>query len=96
MLFRVLQAVAINSSRVEKGQMVDIDEKLGASIGIDYLEPIGGPVPPIEEKEEDDSVDLESKTKQELMDLAGEAGLSVSGTKADLIERLTLHYQESN
>ena len=46
-------------------------------------------VPPVaNELPESDEVDLYDLTKTELKDLAYEEGLSISGTKQDLIDRL--------
>lgn len=93
MLYRTRCALIVLGDRVEKGQVVNLTEDQAAPLMGD-LKPIGsGPVIAEEAKPEDKKI--EDMSRLELVELAEKEGLSSKGTKADLVERLTLHYQSN-
>jgi hypothetical protein len=91
MRYVALNALSYKGTRIERGEVIDIDSELAASIGSDSLTPFVEEVKVEEPKAEDPN--FTEMNKQELVELADSLGLKSSGTKADLIERLTLHYQ---
>lgn len=89
MLYKTLSALSIKGTRVERGEVIDVDPAYAASIGSDYLTPLDLKAPV--ETEPQAEVSLEDLTKVELAELCDKAGLSTKGTKADLIERIKLY-----
>lgn len=90
MLYKALCALSIKGTRVERGEVVEVDEVYAASIGTDSLVPLE----PVKEEPQEikaEEVPLEDLPKDDLADLCDKAGLSTKGTKADLIERLKLY-----
>lgn len=90
MRYKALQAVIVRGDRVERGQEVDIDPVLAHSIGVLYLVPVAEVV---EVQAEPVAVPLADMTRAELIEEAKRLGLSSNGTKAELLERLTLATQ---
>lgn len=91
MRYTALNALSYKGTRVERGEVIDIDPELAASIGSDSLKPFEEEK--IVEEPKVENPNLSVMSKQELVELADSLGLKSSGTKADLVERLTLHYQ---
>lgn len=90
MLYKTLSALSIKGTRVERGDVVDLDPAYAASIGSDYLTPLDLQAP-VEPEPQAEKSSLEDLTKVELAELCDKAGLSTKGTKADLIERIKLY-----
>lgn len=82
--------MSIKGTRINKGTIVELDEAYASSLGNDVslIGEIKKPevVPVLQ-------VGIEKMSKQELVDLCVKEGLSASGNKSDLLERLQLHYQ---
>ena len=89
MRYQALQAVIVRGDRIEKGQEVDIDPSLASSIGVLYLVPVEA----VKEKQEVEAKPLSDMTRLELIEEAKRLGLPTNGTKAELLERLTLATQ---
>jgi hypothetical protein len=85
-------AVLIKGDRVVKGTIVELDPEEAKRYGSD-LEPVKE-VAKVQEPEPTPEKPLDEMTADELRAKAGELGLSKSGSKADLIERITLHGEE--
>jgi hypothetical protein len=82
-------AVSIKGSRVERNTEVELDPVDAANYGSDLV-PVSAPAPePVPEPEKSlvDMSAAELKVKAEAL------SLSTSGTKADLLERITLHLE---
>lgn len=84
-------ALSIKGSRVERGTEVELSEKEAARYAQDLV-PVAEAFEPEPEADEEE-VSLDDMTAIELKEKAGELGLSTSGTKADLIERISLHIE---
>lgn len=90
MKFEALRAVIVRGDRIEKGEIVDINESLAQSIGDNYLKPVDEVVKVEAKEPEVEETDLESLSHAELKKKAEELGLSTRGSKADIIERISL------
>lgn len=88
MLYRTRVALAIKGCRVEPGTEIDLTQEAAARYGDDLTEVTGESVAPAPEETVD--VPLEEMSHAELKDKAKALGLPVGGSKADLIERITL------
>lgn len=93
MKYQTKRAMFIKGDRVARGQEVELTKEEAAPF-LAHLIPAGEaeaasePAPaPAEEKS------LEDMSAAELKEKAAELGLSTSGTKADLQERITLHLE---
>jgi hypothetical protein len=85
-------AVLIKGDRVVKGTVVELEPEAAKNYGSD-LEPVGA-VTEAQVPEPTPEKPLDEMTADELRAKAEELGLSKSGSKADLIERITLHGEE--
>lgn len=87
-----LCALIIKGSRVERGTKVELDEVEAERLVDDVVEVAVETVstPVIEQPEKS----LEELTVAELKEKAGALGLDTKGTKADLVERISLHSGE--
>jgi hypothetical protein len=79
--------IGFKGDRIEKGEEIELSAEDAARLGTDVV-PVGGAV--VEEIEEEEK-SLDDMTKAELAAKAEALGLPTSGTKADLIEKITLH-----
>ena len=91
MLYKTKCAVAIKGTRIEKGAEVDLKEEDFAQFDINDFALVGAD---IEEAPEEAPVAIEDMTAAQLKVKATELGLVATGTKADLLERITLHLQD--
>lgn len=85
-------ALGIAGDRVAKGQEVELTAEEAARFGDDLTLIDGTDVETPEEEAEE--VPLESMTVPQLKEKAAALGLATNGSKADLLERLTLHVPE--
>ena len=83
--FKVQYPVAYGGRR-EKGEILELTEEQASRLG-DAVSPVESEVTAPEEVEEKD---LDEMSADELKEKAIELELPTSGTKADLIERITL------
>ena len=84
-------AILIKGDRIPRGATVELDAEL-AKIHGDEIVPVAGKTPePAPEPEKA----IEDMSVQELKEKAISLGLKGTGSKADLIERLTLHNGET-
>lgn len=88
---RYLTNVAIShkGDRIGRGQEVELSAEEAAAYGTD-VSPVA-PAPVATPAPELASIPLEEMSMAQLKDRAKELGLSASGSKADLTERITLH-----
>lgn len=87
-LYRLKCALSIRGTRVTQGEIVEMTPEAALQYGDDLVllqEVVSKPEVATEEKKA-----LDSMSKQELVEEADRLGLSTSGTKADLIERIQL------
>jgi len=89
--YKTLAAIAYGG-RIEKGSIVELPEEVAAAFGPEYVQPFSGAVP---EDNADTTADkaLDELSLAELKAKAKELGLSTSGSKADLAERIQLHVE---
>lgn len=87
MLYRTVVPIQHKGERVERNTEVEMDPKEAANLGGDVV-PVEGDIEAVEEVVEEKALD--EMTKGELEAKAEELGLAKSGSKADLIERITL------
>lgn len=89
--YKTLCALSIKGTRVEKGVVIELDEDFAKGLMSD-LTKVESEVESVEEKEVEESAeeDINEMTISELKAKATELGLSTKGTKADLIERISL------
>jgi len=88
--YKTLCAIAYGG-RIEKGSIVELPDDVAKAYGREYVVPADDADEVdhvVENKSIDDMSLLELKSKAE------ELGLKTSGSKADLIERLTLHTEQ--
>jgi hypothetical protein len=83
-------ALAIKGDRIEKGTEVELSVEDAARFDILDLAPVGPEVAP--EPEEPEPA-IEDMTLGQLKKKATDLSLSANGSKADLVERITLHLQ---
>ncbi len=84
-------AVLIKGDRVVKGAVVELDPVVAENYGSDLV--AVGKVPKEEAPAPTPLKPLAEMTAEELKAKAEELGLSKSGSKADLLERITLHLE---
>lgn len=95
-LYRTKKAILVRGTRYEKNTEVELSDDVVAQIGLDDIDPITKKAPaPVKEevKEpevEPEELDLDKLTLDELKAKAEELGLSASGRKSDLVERIKL------
>jgi hypothetical protein len=80
--------ISFKGDRVRPGTLLEMDAATAANLGTDVRQVDETPAPepaPEEEKA------LEEITAAELKEKAAALGLSTSGSKADLLERIVLH-----
>ncbi len=89
MLYKTLCAILHKGDRVEKGKVIDLTAEDVKRLDPSEISPVADVevAPVIAEPEKP----LEEMTAAELKDKAAALELSTSGTKADLLERITLH-----
>lgn len=88
--YKVLHPIAL-SGRRERGDIVEISDSQAPSyVGPGLVEEYTGEAEPVNEPAE---VPLEEMDAAQLKERAKELGLPVSGSKADLLERITLHLE---
>ncbi len=88
MQYRTTCAISFKGDRVRPGTIVEMDAATAANYAGSVVPVDTTPAPdpaPEEEKE------LAEMTAAELKEKAAALGLSTSGSKADLLERITLH-----
>lgn len=90
MLYRTQVPISYMGDRVEKGVELEMDPKEAANLGTDVVA-VDGPTEPVEAPVEEKAID--EMTKDELVEKAASLGLPTTGTKADLIEKITLHVE---
>lgn len=98
-LYIALKAVIVKGTRVEKGSTIEVDDAYAKNIGVDYLKL--EKVVKVEEEtkakaeiEEEENIDLDEMSFDDLKDKAKSLGLSTSGKKADVLERIKLLVNE--
>lgn len=89
MQYKTKCAISFKGDRVRPGTVLEIDPVTAANYGSSLvpLEPEPAPAPVEVEKS------LEEMTSAELKDKAAALGLSTSGSKADVYERIKLHVE---
>lgn len=85
--YRVLRPIGY-SGRREIGEIVEIDESYALAIGPEYVEEVKDGVVTTETKT--DETPVEEMSHKELKEKAKDLNLPIDGSKADLIERITL------
>lgn len=88
--YKTLCAIAYGG-RIEKGSIVELPDDVAKAYGEGYVEPVDDTAEVdhvVADKAIDDMSLLELRAKAE------ELGLKTAGSKADLIERLTLHTEQ--
>ena len=94
MLCTALIPISLHGSRVEAGEEVEVTAEEFANLR-DVLTPVDGVVPETPSEEGGEEKPFNEMTLDELRRKAEELGLSKGGSKADLVERITLHQQET-
>lgn len=82
-------ALAVKGDRIEKGTEIELTLEEAANFDPADITPVEAVV--AEPKEEEVQVSIEEMTLDQLKAKAASLGLSTSGTKADLRERIELH-----
>ena len=91
MQYRTTCAVLIKGDRVEPGTVVELEPEKAKNYGSDLV-PLTAEAE-VQEPEPEPEKPLDEMTADELRTKAEELGLSKSGTKADLLERIALHLE---
>jgi len=90
MLYRTMCALSILGDRIEKGNEIELTAEQAASFDPADLVPVESiPADPDEEVLPD--VPLDEMSLDQLKAKAAELGLKATGTKAAILERITLH-----
>lgn len=84
-LYRVLNPIA-HGGRVERGTEIELTDEQAANYGENYVELVTAKA----SAEEVEAKPVEKMTVAELRIKAEELGLDATGSKADLVERITL------
>ena len=87
MQFKATSAFILRGDRIRKGAVVDLTEE-EAQVHAGEVKSLEAPAP---EPEPQPEKALDEMTAAELKAKAAELGLSTTGSKADLVERITLH-----
>jgi hypothetical protein len=91
MKYKTLHAISIRGTRIERGQIVDIDSDLAKSLDTRDIVELGKATPDtLPTKAVEIPVDVEKLKKDDLVELCKKLGLSSEGKKSDLIERIQL------
>lgn len=88
MLYRTTAAILFKGDRVPRGTEIEMDENEAARLG-GYVVPVDDVAVDAPEEEVEEKA-LEDMSKDELVEAAKAAGVETGGTKADLLERITL------
>ena len=88
--YKVLKPIQ-HGDRIEAGEVVEMSDDIAKAFGPAYVE-LYEEVEEVEVVEEEEK-SLEEMSKKELQAKAEELGLATDGSKADLIERLTINEQ---
>lgn len=91
MKYRTNCAISFKGDRVRPGTILEMDPKEATNYGTSVA-PFEETPAPLPAPEEEKAID--EMTVAELKEKAAALGLSTSGSKADLIERITLHGNE--
>ena len=91
MLYITKIAIALNGDRIERGSEVELSPEDFLSLDANDFTLVGEVV---EEEEEEEEVAVEDMSLSQLRDKASKLGLSTSGTKADLLDRISLKAEE--
>jgi hypothetical protein len=90
MKYKTTCAISFKGDRVRQGTILEMEPAVAAAYATSVTPFETEPAPqPVEEEKA-----IEDMTVAELKVKAGELGLATSGSKADLIERITLHKQD--
>lgn len=92
MLYRTNCALQIKGDRVERGSQVDLSEEEVKALDPADITPLDE-IPEPEPETVLADIPLEEMNANQLKDRARELGLSTSGSKADILERITLHLE---
>ena len=90
MLYRTKVPLGIKGERVEKGVEIELSEEDFNRFDPNDFEPVAGA--PVEAAPEPEP-EIKAMTVAQLKAKAEELELATSGSKADLVERITLHLQ---
>lgn len=93
MLYRINVPLTIKGDRVEKGTEFELSDEEAKQFDPADVTPVDQ-IPEPEPEVDLSSFPLEDLSYDQLKARAKELGLSASGTKADLQERISLHLQE--
>ncbi|MEP2746041.1 MAG: SAP domain-containing protein [Bauldia litoralis] len=84
----------MKGERVEKGTEIELNEEQVARFDPSDISPYEG-IPEAEPEEEvGEETPLDEMSLEELKAYAKDLGLKISGSKADIMERITLHLEE--
>lgn len=91
MKYKTTCAISFNGDRVRPGTVLEMDQETAANYAgsVVPVDPTPAPEPAPEEEKA-----IEEMTVAELKKKAAMLGLEIGGSKADLIERITLHGNE--
>jgi hypothetical protein len=87
-------ALIVKGDRVGRGVEIELTPDEAAVFGTD-ISPVE-PAQPVEPAPELSSIPLDEMSMAQLKERAKELGLSASGSKADLLERITLHLSKES
>lgn len=90
--YKVLKPIGYGG-RKEKGEILSLPEEVAKAIGSEFLEEVSS-ANTVKEEVVQEEKPLEKFSKAELEAKAEELGLDSTGSKADLLERITLHLEE--
>lgn len=92
MKYIVLKAIGEGGTHYPRGSEVELDPTRAAAIGIgEYLEEVGATAVKAEHAQAEATDDLASLKLSELRKIAKQYGIDDTGSKTDLVERITLH-----
>lgn len=91
-LYKTNVALAIDGDRIPRGTEVELSDDQVAHLDPADIELVGSAPEAAPEKVSD--VPLEEMGHAQLKERAKELGLSATGSKADLLERIALHLQK--
>lgn len=90
MLYKTTCAIVYKGERVDRGSVVEMSEKVAANFGGDVVKH-NGEEEVVAEEATVEVKDIKDMSKDELVAEAEARGISTSGSKAALIDRITLH-----
>lgn len=88
--YEVLKPIGFGGRR-EKGEILELTQAEAENFGADYVQEVGT-APKVSAGDE---TPIEKMKLAELREKAEKLGLDTEGSKADLVERITLHLQEN-